>query len=200
MKPSLHPKASAGRRQRGVVLIYALITLVILLIGAVAISRSISGSQFSIGNIGFKRDMTNQGERALLAAMNAVSNAGALNSPESRQTNQPAANYSASMLATDAHGIPMALLSDGAFNAVGQANNDISDSGLTIRYVVDRLGAAGPCSDSTCALTGALPVRGGAALPGDNLPPPQQEIFRVTVRVTGPRNTLSFFQSTFTTN
>lgn len=196
-------------------LVFALITLVILLIGAVAISRSINSSQFAVGNIGFKRDLTNQGERALQIAMDSVRGAGALAAVTTRNTNLTTANYSATLLATNAQGIPNALLSDSAFAAVGVASNDItvSDLSITIRYVIDRLSTTtGACSSSTCTMANQTVFGGsssewinsqtnsGAANNANPSAVPEQPIFRITVRVKGPRNTLSFFQSTFTTN
>ncbi|MGM9483692.1 pilus assembly PilX family protein [Roseateles sp. NT4] len=203
------------RQQRGIVLIFALITLVILLIGAVAISRSINSSQFAVGNIGFKRDLTNQGERALQAAMDAVRAGGQLDTVTKRNANLLAANYSATLLPTNAQGIPTALLaSDTAFAAVGTAA-DITPAGtgVTIRYVIDRLStAAGACTSATCTMVNQSVFGGsssewinsqtnsGAANNANPSAVPEQPIFRITVRVKGPRNTLSFFQSTFTTN
>ena len=48
--------------QRGVVLLYSLIALVIMLIAAIALVRSFQTSLFNAGNLGFKRDMRNQSE------------------------------------------------------------------------------------------------------------------------------------------
>ena len=55
----------ARQRQRGVVLLFSLIALVIMLIVAVALVRSFNNSLFTAGNIGFKRDMQNQSEAAV---------------------------------------------------------------------------------------------------------------------------------------
>lgn len=205
MKHLTRRVCASRRSQQGVVLIYALITLVIMLIGAVAISRSISANQFSLGNIGFKRDLTNQGERAIIVAMDAVRANGALANEAARNNDMVAANYSATMLPTNAQGIPTALLGDDdAFAAVGRPGNDIdvADMGVRIRYVIDRLTTStGACTPSTCTMAGATSeVFGGAPTGNSRLAPPDQPIFRLTLRVTGPRNTLSFFQSTFTTD
>lgn len=196
-------------------LIFALIVLVILMIGAVAISRSITGSQLTIGNLGFKRDLTNQGERALQVAMDAVRNTGALADVVTRNTDLKAGNYKATMLPTNAQGIPTALLSSTEFDAVGTASNDITVAGMgvTIRYVIDRLSTAtGTCNPSTCAMANQTVFGGGSSEwinsqnssnsannPNPSAVPPQA-IFRITVRVDGPRKTQSFFQSTFTTD
>ncbi len=204
------------RAQRGIVLVFALITLVIMLIGAVAISRSMNSSQLGIGNIGFKRDLSNQSERAIQAAMSAVRAGGALADLHARNSNLPAANYSAVLLPSNPQGIPLALLgSDTVFSTVGNAANDVvlSDLGIKIRYVVDRLSTnTGNCSPSTCTMLNDM-VYGGPATElisaqnnsaAPNNPNPSavtpQAVFRVTVRVTGPRNTLSFYQSNFTAN
>ncbi len=206
---------AAKSEQRGIVLIFALITLVILLIGAVAISRSINASQFAIGNIGFKRDLTNQGERALQIALDAVRTGGALAVVTARNTDLQSANYKATLLPTNAQGIPNALLSDTDFAAVGVTSNDITitDMGVKIRYVIDRMATAtGNCSTSICTMANQTVFGGGSSEwinsqtnsgAANNANPsavPQQPIYRITLRVTGVRNTLSFFQSTFTTN
>jgi type IV pilus assembly protein PilX len=212
-RPHLHTHVRM-HRQRGIVLVFALITLVILLIGAVAISRSISSSQFTVGNIGFKRDLTNQGERALQIALDSVRAGGLLANVTTRNTNLPTANYSAILLATNAQGIPNALLSDAVFATVGTASDiEVQDMGVKIRYVIDRMSTAtGACSSSTCTLVNQTVFGGGSSEwinsqtnsgAANNANPsavPEQPIYRISLRVTGPRNTLSFFQSTFTTN
>ena len=215
MKHLIVPRlASRSQTQRGMVLIFALITLVIMMIGAVAIARSISGSQFITGNLGFKRDLSNQGERALQEAMKAV-RAGPLADVAARNGDLKSANYKATLLATNAQGIPKALLSDKEFEQVGSADRDIQidDMGVKVRYVVDRLASAdGICGLNQCAMAGQSVFGGGSnewinsqsnggevknSNPGAA---PQQPIYRITVRVSGPRKTLSFFQSTFTSN
>ena len=189
-------------QQRGIVLVFALITLVILMIGAVAISRSLSSSQFTLGNIGFKRDLTNQGERALQLAMTAVRAGGALDTEATRNFAVRAANYSATLLPTNAQGIPTALLTNAGISEIGTAP-DIdagAGTGVTIRYVIDRMALAeGPCTPSTCTMA-TQPVFGGASNQPPTRSPPAQPSFRITLKVNGRRNTVSYFQSSFTTN
>ncbi|KQY81667.1 MULTISPECIES: hypothetical protein [Roseateles] len=215
MKHATPAHGTPGRQaQRGIVLVFALITLVILLIGAVAISRSISASQFITGNLGFKRDLAHQGERALQAAMAAVRN-GPLADVAARNDDLKSANYKATLLPTNAQGIPKALLSDEEFSKVGSADRDIQidDMSVKVRYVVDRLAAAtGGCGPTHCAMANETVFGGGSSEwinsqgnSGATKEPnpgaaPQQPVYRITVRVSGPRRTLSFFQSTFTTN
>lgn len=213
MKTPVHGQSK--HRERGVVLVFAMIALVIMLIGAVAIIRSMNSAQFNIGNIGFKRDLSNQSERAVQAAMDAVRGSGVLADPTVRLTNLKSANYSAVKLTNNAQGIPTALLSDTEFATVGTATNDIvvSDLNVTLRYVVDRLATTtGSCSTDTCIVANQTVFGGSSsewinsqtnsgALSNPNPSAvPQQPIYRLTVRLTGPRNTLSFFQSTFTSD
>ena len=94
----------------------------------------------------------------------------------------------------------LALLSDAAFAGVGVAGNDISPAnmGVTVRYVVDRLCvAAGPASPNSCSVTSPAP-QGGSNDTKDDDALPVQFVYRVSIRVDGPRRTQSFFQSTFT--
>ena len=137
----------------------------------------------------------------------------ALASEASRQNNSTASNYSATVLPVNAQGVPNALLTDAAFALVGVAGNDITlaDMGVTVRYVVDRLCvAAGPANPDGCTLAGDVLPAGssasellraedaGGAAPAIASPVAQQVVYRVSISVTGPRRTQSFFQTTFT--
>ena len=95
--------------QRGVVLIYTLIILLILTIGAIALIRSTQTSLFSAGNLAFRRDLVNQGEQAT-ATVIAVFKTGVLSSSASTQADNVAANYSSTMLASNTDGVPNVLL------------------------------------------------------------------------------------------
>lgn len=226
MKHRSYP-ASASRRssQRGVVLLFSLIALVILLIAAVALVRSFNTSLFTAGNIAFKRDLQNQGERAVDKVLAEFRTTGALASPTARAASDPERHYSATMLPSNAHGIPNALTSETLYAAVAGAitnpNRDITsdndtslaNQAIKIQYVVDRLcqnggletaAAAGPC------VLASNPVPAGTSssnlLSADRAPlcptcssaAPQGVVYRLTVKVSGPRGTTSFFQSTFT--
>lgn len=197
MKPA-HRFLATRRAQRGVVLLFAMIALVVLLIGSIALMRSMNTSLFTTGNFGFKRDLTNQGERAMALVLATVQG-GALATEAAREATSAANNYSASILPTNGEGLPLALLSDAAFAAVGVNGNDIAaaDMGVTVRYVIDRLCAtAGPASADSCSIASAPPQGESAGSPTPE--PPMQFVYRVSIRVDGPRRTQSFFQSTFT--
>lgn len=197
---------------RGVVMIFALIALVIMLIGALAVVRSGTTGLALAGNLGFKRDLTNQGERALALVLTQMQT-GALADEATRQTHLQAQNYRAQQFVgadITPQGVPRALLSDTAFAGVGTAARDIAvaDMGVTVRYVIDRL-CAGPGipKPEDCTMADALtsnaansstPQSAEFSSTGGQGAVPQQVVYRLSVRVTGPRNTQAFFQTTFT--
>ena len=218
-----HRRLSSGSasRQRGVVLLFSLIALVVLLIAAVALMRSFNTSLFMSGNVAFKRDLQNQGERAIDKVLTTFRAGGALDSKGARAANLQASNYSAAMLASNAQGIPNVLQNDASFGAVGTATNDITPSneptlagqGVSIRYVVDRrcsvAGDETALGAGTCLVADNPGPAGGSAsnmMSADKAPlcstcasaAPQGVVYRLTVRVRGPRETQAFFQSTFT--
>ena len=221
----LHPHRSRSPRsasQRGVVLLFSLIALVILLIAAVALVRSFNTSLFTAGNIAFKRDMQNQGERAMDKVLADFRTGGALASPSARAANSSDRHYSATMLATNAQGIPTALQSSSGYSGVANTATDITattDTSLagqgisSIQYLVDRLcNAAGDettLGPTACVLANNPTPAGSSSSnlqSADRAPlcstcasaAPQGVVYRLTVKVNGPRGTTSFFQSTFT--
>jgi hypothetical protein len=207
----------AASRERGVIMLVTLLALVIMLIGAVALVRSFNSSLFMAGNLGFKRDLANQAERAAAVVVQRLETGG-LNTVAARGANSTALNYRAQAftprlssdtgcpnLKVNDQGIPCSLLSDTAFAAVGVTANDISVSsqGVTVRYVVDRLcGATGNETTMTNLMltctTGPTPdARGGSASDINVAQLRPQVMYRVSIRVDGPRNTQAFFQTTF---
>lgn len=205
--------------QRGVSLFFALMAVVIFLISAVAIVRSFNTSLFQAGNLAFKRDLTNQSERAMGAVFAKLRGSGALSSEAVRAANLVAENYSAAILPANAQGIPNALLNDAVFSGVGAVSNDIAltdPNGTTfgsVRYVVERLcnaaGDAGTLGPSGCIFAGDARGPSGGALQwiradltttgggGGTGSTSQQVVYRATIRVNGPRGTQGFFQTTF---
>ena len=203
---------ASAMRQRGVVLIFALLVLLIMAIGAVAILRSVNSSLLSSGNLAFHRDLVNQAEQAVSSVMTEFKTTGLPLGGGSTTTNTtaslPAANYSATTLPTNAQGVPLALLNNAAFALVATpglapAGNDIAGrtSDVTIRYIIDRLCTATPptviATSTTCVQSTGLPT-GGTANRNTAVAPPSATVYRISVRVDGPRNTQAFLQTTFT--
>ncbi|RST51858.1 hypothetical protein [Variovorax sp. MHTC-1] len=197
MKMSLVPLRAARQRQRGVVLLLCLIVLVILLTGGVAVVRSMNASLTSAGNLAFRRDLVNQGERAVSLVLAKFASTGTL---VNATDDLPGENFKATKLDTNTHGVPMALLDDKTFGTVGKASNDVTDTAaqVSIRYVIDRLCAGtGPATSAGCVQSSAAPA-GGTASPTPPPAPPTATVYRLSMRVSGPRDTQVFLQSTFT--
>jgi type IV pilus assembly protein PilX len=187
-------------RQRGVVLIFALIVLLILAIAAVALLRSVNTSLISAGNLAFHQDLINQGEEGVSYVVNEF-RSNALPLGGNTTADVPTANYKSTILPANAQGVPTALLDDTVFNTVGVGANDIitgHSNEITIRYVIDRLCTnTGVASSVNCSQSSALP-KGDTLTNAGGVLPPSATVYRVSVRVTGPRSTQAFLQSTFT--
>lgn len=180
-------------------LLFCLVILVILLAGGVAVMRSMNTSLFSAGNLAFKRDMVNQGEQAAANAL-ALFRTGALATAGTDNDHRPASNYSATRLPANDRGIPTALLTDAGFGTVGVTTNDIAHDGIEVRYVIDRLcNVTGPATTSACVYAPSVTeVRGGSVQESKRPPPSGALVYRLSVRVDGPRDTQVFLQSSFT--
>lgn len=181
-------------RQRGVILIYTLIILLILTIGAAALVRSMHSSLFSAGNLAFRRDLVNQGEQAVANVITAFKTG---TFPDTT-ADAPAANYSSTILPTNREGVPNVLLNDNAFSGTYSAP-DITGAtaDVNIRYIIDRLcSVTGPADGTQCVQSSAA-APGGTA-PGTGLAPPSATVYRLSVRVSGTRGTQVFLQTTFT--
>jgi Tfp pilus assembly protein PilX len=188
----------AGRDgQRGVVLIYALVAMVLLMVSGLALVRGMGTSVAISGNFALRRDLLNEGEQGVVSA-ESMFTTGALATVAARTAAVPAANYSPTTLATDNNGIPLALLSDTTFAGVGSTANDLTpENGVTVRYVIDRLCVAGttrPVFSDCAAYTGATKGRGD--LRQNAAGGPFKPVYRITVRVMGPKNSMTFLQTT----
>ena len=208
MKPATF-SCRAARHQRGVVMLFGLIALAIMLIGAAAMVSSMNTSLVNAGNLGFKRDMTNQAERAVAQVVTQLQS-GALGTVVARQSDDAARNYRSNMLPSNAQGLPNALVTDSAFTGAGVASNDITVAGqaVTVRYLIDRLCVnTGVASADHCSMAADPNPQGGSgselinaenASSGGAGAIGQRVLYRVSIRVAGPRNTQAYYQTTLT--
>jgi hypothetical protein len=181
-----------------------LIVLVVLLAGGVAVVRSMNSSLSSAGNLAFKRDLVNQGEQAAAKVLALFDTGGALSADTADHASAKALNYSAKELPSNERGIPTALLSsDEAFNAVASTANDIQDASrkdqVRVRYIIDRLcNDVGVPSKASCVYAPASnDVRGGSVQEAGRPAPPKAVVYRLSIRVDGPRDTQVFLQTSF---
>lgn len=192
--------------QRGVVLFFALIALVVMSLAAVALIRSVDTNTLIAGNLSFKQSAlvsSDRGAETALAWVNttATANANDLN------TNKLASGYFATFdeLNLDDRAV---LKSDATWNvnSVAATGSGITagvenSTGNTIRYIVQRMCRDElPPTKDQCVMgeaevgTGSKGVKSsteaGAKINGSESP-----IYRVTVRVDGPKNTVSYSQT-----
>ena len=178
-------------------MVIVLIALLILMIGGIALIRSADTSMVTAGNLAFKRDMVNQGERGIAKVVSALTS-GALSGETTRETDALASNYSATVLASDVRGVPLVLVDSAAFTAAGMSAADLTDatSGVTIRFVIDRqCTTTGAFDAATCMTSPTASDKAGTSwikrAGGENRP-----IYRISVRVIGPRRTEAYLQRT----
>lgn len=197
--------ASAGT-QSGFSLFFALIALVILLIATVSVMRSSGLNLFSAGNASFKQDMVARSDAVDVRIFEMLRAGGALSTESSLESSLKSSNYSATALPSNAQGLPLALINDSSFASVGDAANDISDaaSNTVIRYVMERLcdqaGNSAALGREHCVHSlDSNPVLGGSSTQASTaIPSGFSPIYRVSVRIKGPRGSEAYLQNTFT--
>ncbi len=190
--------------QQGVVLYVALIVMIAMMLAGVAMLRSVGTGVGVAGNLAFKQNATLAGDRAAEAAISWLQSLPAATAAVTLQNDDTAHGYFSSwdttFNPTGTQSVPTPF--DWSSAAVQVATND-DGAGNKVRYVIHRLckvanasaqdGGGQECavyssgggSGSIVANVGGGPFSAGAGSP---------TLFRVTSRVDGPRNTLSYVQ------
>ncbi|MBL0166956.1 MAG: pilus assembly PilX N-terminal domain-containing protein [Propionivibrio sp.] len=209
--PSItHKRCTLAARQGGVVLMIALIILVALTIGGIALVRSVSTTSIIAGNLAFQQAATISGDAGTEAAIRSIELGNPLAmSTIALQSDNFARAYSASTPAagnpanwdtywsTDIDPLPAAL--------PGTCENrvcalPVDAVGNTVSYTIQRLcqTAGDPALLPTgCASRSQLASQSGGSLGSGNPQMTQvpQYYYRVTSRIAGPRNTISYIQT-----
>lgn len=192
-------------KQRGVVLFLALIALVVMSLAAVALIRSVDTNSIIAGNLAFKQSATTSADAGVEAAIawlqanNSDAFLGAsipLNgytatTSNSEPTTLGANAYWASLSPSGVCFLPVA---GGVCTAAPGAPDA---AGNTIGFMIQRMcKAAGDRVGAKCAV-----VVGNSSSAGNNedseegLKISTAVYYRILVRVTGPRNTVSYVQT-----
>jgi Tfp pilus assembly protein PilX len=180
-------------RERGAVLFIALIVLVAMSLAGIALIRSVDTTNLIAGNLAFKQNATHGGDWGAEQARTWLSTQAAT----TLYADVPGL-YSAAMqtgldfTATD----PSRPDFDWAANSFGPVADP---AGNEVRYVIHRMcDLAGNPSSVNCVRTslgGTVGgTQGGATYGSAALPSTSQIYYRITTRVTGPRNTVSYVQ------
>jgi len=178
-------------RQRGIIsTVIAIIVLLITLMAAVALMRSVDTGSSIAGRLGFKQQVTQEAE---LAYQDAVSGAASYLGPAG-EADKADIGYYATPQATDTRGIPTALIAQTAGKQF-KAPNTADD----IRYTVERLcpnsGPALTVAPNAC-LVPAATINGGSTTGNQGgFGSGAQAAYRLTVRVEGPKKAVSYVQT-----
>ena len=208
------PHRELRPRQQGVVLIFALIVLAVLALASVAMIRSVDVGNLAAGNLSFKQNAFSATDIGVEAAVAKFRAGGTLGPAVSITADVAAQTYFATIQATNANGIPTALLDtvtfDAAFasncfwaNATWQTTLKActtaagADDLAQVRYLIDRqCTAAGPANDTTCNYIGETGASAGSTST-THTGVSNSPLYRVSVRVDGSKNTTSFSQVVF---
>ncbi len=180
-----------ARGQRGITLIIALIALVIMSMAGVLMLRSLGSGLGIAGNVAFKEGATMGADRGVEAAR-----AWLLVAANDKDTTDLSARpgyfstWNGGMTGTDTEFDPF------AFDWGTAANRNVLAelNGNTVQYVIHRL-----CrNDGSASASGQVCVTSESAnqfkASNSTLPVTRVPHFRITSRVLGPRNTVSFIQ------
>ena len=210
MAAGLKATVPTVRGQRGVVLFIALIVLVALALAGIALVRSVDTGVIVAGNLAFKQSATNAGDQGIEAAFSWLnSNKSILDSDNVSSTAAYFSNWQQNLDLTGTD--PAKTDFDWSANGLQVAADD--GAGNRVRYVIHRLCATSNVSaaSTTCVKvsstsTASTPGFGGeyggrrgyeiGGQPGGTFSLTSAAVYyRITVRVDGPRNTVSYVQA-----
>jgi type IV pilus assembly protein PilX len=184
------------RHQQGVVLFVALIVLIIMTLAGLALLRQMGAGTSIAGNLAFKENATSVADRGTEVARQWIRDNGAITANDLLTAGYHSSwtgsvdpttftwDDSQSRLLTDAGAV-----------------QDDTQTGNRTRIIIQRLCAtpnmsaidpAQRCSDSPVASGGS---RGGGSYPSVLPSTTTAPFYRVTTRVQGPRNTISYTQA-----
>lgn len=197
-KPISHVAAVRRSAQRGTVLLIALILLVALSLGGIALIRSVSTSNMIAGNLAFQQAATHSADAGIESAVAFLEANSSATSTKLHADDLSGAVRYVSTRQDPATGQSWDAYWNASIAGTAAVNTLAQDSaGNTVQYVIHRL----------CNATGAPVYPGCSSSPTDAssegnskgsgvvaLKAPRQVYYRITARVAGPRNTLSYVQ------
>jgi len=189
----MNARALPRARQGGAVLFIALIVLVAMSLAGIALIRGVDTANLIAGNLAFKQNATHGGDWGVEQARGWLQ----LQASAVLYADVPG-RYSAAMQT----GLDFTGTDPSApdFDWDGNSFDAGADpAGNQVRYVIHRMcelagnpGSVNCVRTSLGGTTGG--TQGGATYGGAALPTTSQIYYRITARVTGPRNTVSYVQ------
>jgi len=183
-----------AREQKGVALFIALIALLAMTFAGLALIRAVDTTNVISGNLAFRQSSlqtTDVGVEAALTDLGTIVSS-------SIDANWPAGcasgacKYYPTIQAVNTAGVPTVI------NWTNVPSTTV-DSAYTVQYVIDRLcQGPTPVTDVTskCMYTKDLSA-GSKKVGANSFTSAEQIYYRATVRVVGPRNTVSIVQTLF---
>jgi Tfp pilus assembly protein PilX len=191
------------RRERGVVLMIALIVLVALTLAGLSMVRTVETGSVIAGNFAFRQaalSATDAGVEAAFSVLNGAAGNGVVATAPDTQVNN---KYYPVMQATDANGMPQGITWSQAYtlsDVPAGVTAATVPTGYDVRFVIERMCAPGavPVTDlaGRCVNERTTDASGGSVGIGrPRFTAATKVNYRITVRVEGPRNTVSVAQS-----
>lgn len=192
--------APSRSAQRGIVLILALIVLAAMTLAGIGLTRSVFTSNKIAGNLAFQQAATHSADAGIESAIAWLEDRNA-NAVETLFQDQNPGGGNLGYFASVSNPAPTKSWEQ-FWNEtlLPRANVLPADAaGNTVSFVIQRLctdegsPTSGIGCDASPTVVGSEGGSRGAGVVG--LAVPSQRYYRITVRVAGPRNTLSFVQS-----
>jgi len=189
------------RAQRGAVLFIALIVLVAMSLAGLAMMRGVDTGALIANNLAFKQGATIAGDAGVEAARTwLIANGG-----PTLYNNQPGVTNGGGYFATWQQGLDFTNADADTTNNFNWAANAVAlatdAAGNQVSYVIHRMcdATGNPASINCVRVTDpgstTASTKGAAAFGTYSISSPSQAFFRITVRVIGPRNTVSYVQA-----
>jgi len=189
------------KAQRGVILFVALIVLVAMSLTGIALIRSVDTNVLVAGNLAFRQGATAAADWGIESARSFLKTTIIANKAALDNDNPAAAYY-----ATWQSGLDLVGTTTSPFNWGGSQLVGTDSAGNEVRYVLHRMcEASGAATSAGSNCVKASGSGGATGTEGSTkgtvsystlaLPASTVVYYRVTVRVLGPRNTLSFVQA-----
>jgi Tfp pilus assembly protein PilX len=201
-RAGLRRRGAPAHAQRGVVVFIALIVLVAMMLAGVAVMRSSGSAILTAGNLAFRQNATTSGDVGLEAARTWLSGQG----PVTLQGPVAASGYCDTWTPDFKPFDPATWTQCGTapdpVTAITVRNAGTDSSGNTVTFVIHRMckkpGPVGNTGGQEC-VTVSDPGKGGPkrAFEGGEkaLTGATQPYYRVTARIAGPKNTVSYVQT-----
>jgi len=200
---SRRASAPLRARQRGTILIIALIVLVAMTLAGIATMRSVDTATILAGNIGLRQASANAADQGIQAGTDWVFKNLTNLTKDNHQTGTTSKGYYSSVAVNEPDWYDSANWTE-----AGRLNNGNPDAGgNVVSFLIHRMcsvpncDTAGTCGGkaNTCASTlstGALTLEGSdLTRPTDSHATAPSIHYRVTARAVGPRNSISIVQT-----